>query len=551
MSKKYLWIFGSLGVLSALAGFIVIPSLLSHFAQGGTLHTTRSIVLVFLIQYFMVAIGILLIIEAFIFNYLPGEKRAAQYIMGICFIGVLITISGIVFSPGFIDRKLNLINRIEDFKFALLSNIQLAIIVIGCLIIFLSLLFYRQKILIHKGFGTLMLIIVLLLFLVLIDIFYVNKVYPANIISKPKEYSKVLDLLLGRDILLSDFSPVSHLKLHRTKILKAKYPVIDIHFHLHSSYLTDEDKKILEPENLTKSMDSVGVKTIIGFDAIDSNLDTLLGEYQRKFPGRFLVYSDMLSSNNSRILSDQFIAGLPAKLEKFKQLGMQGIGEFPKDLGLKMRDESGKILPIDDPRLDPFYEKAGELGMPIVWHSTDPTSFWYPVDKYNERYSELREYPFESYYGPQFPSKETILNQVLNVLKKHPNTIIIGAHLGYRMDDLDSLGKILDTYPNFYVECGSTISEIGRQPYTARRFFIKYQDRIMFGTDAGLFTKYWTFEKIYRAYYEFLETDDEYIDYPLKGFQNQGNWEVYGINLPDSVLQKIYYKNAERIFNIK
>ena len=260
----------------------------------------------------------------------------------------------------------------------------------------------------------------------------------------------------------------------------------------------------------------------------------------------------MISGPEGRILTDEFMASLPSKLETFKKLGMRGVGEFPKDVGLKMKDTSGKLIPLDDPRLSPFFEKAGELGFVVIMHTSDPTQFWQPVDKYNERFTELGRYPFWSYVGDDFPSKEKLMKERENVLREHPNTIFVGCHMGYNPEDLKYVGYMLDKYPNYYVDIAAVLCDLGRQPYTCRKFFIKYQDRILFGSDGGVLfgTNGWTIEKFYRSYFEFLETDNEYIDYPLEESVNQGDWKIYGINLPDEVLEKIYYKNAEKILSL-
>jgi uncharacterized protein len=227
-----------------------------------------------------------------------------------------------------------------------------------------------------------------------------------------------------------------------------------------------------------------------------------------------------------------------------------GIGEWPKYLGISIKDINQKIIPADDQRLDPFWSKVAELGVPILWHLTDPTAFFQPVDRFNERFTELGHYPFWSYYKPGIPDKATLYKQQENVLKKHPNMLVIGAHMGMLADNLSYLSYLFDTYPNYYVDCSATLSELGRQPYTTRKFFIKYQDRILFGSDGGALVgvKGWTVEKFFQAYFEFFETENEYIDYPGQGAINQGNWKICGVNLPDEVLEKIYYKNAERIF---
>jgi predicted TIM-barrel fold metal-dependent hydrolase len=174
------------------------------------------------------------------------------------------------------------------------------------------------------------------------------------------------------------------------------------------------------------------------------------------------------------------------------------------------------------------------------------------VDRFNERYEELKEYPEWSFYGPRFPTKETLLIQRENLLRKHPRTVFIGAHVGDSPENLSYVGYLLDKYPNYYVDISSRLPELGREPFTVRDFFIKYQDRILFGTDGGfaLGIDGWSAERFYRTYFEFLETSNEYFEYPLWGINKQGRWRIYGIDLPDEVLEKIYHKNAAKILGL-
>jgi predicted TIM-barrel fold metal-dependent hydrolase len=222
-------------------------------------------------------------------------------------------------------------------------------------------------------------------------------------------------------------------------------------------------------------------------------------------------------------------------------MGCRGL-KISKRLGLGYKDKSGKIITVDDPRIDPIWAKCGELGIPVEIHVSDPKAFFTPVDRFNERYDELGEHPDWSFYGDEFPSKEDILEARNRVIEKHPNTIFIGAHFGNLPEELGVVGQWLDTYPNFYVDIDARISELGRQPYTARNFFIKYQDRILFGTDTPCNAE------AYRLYFRFLETDDEYID-PTPAHKLQGRWMIYGLYLPDEVLEKVYNKNALIIFH--
>ena len=432
----------------------------------------------------------------------------------------------------------------EENNISSLKYLQLATIVLGCLIILISLLIYRRKYLNQeKKYGWIITIPVLIFFLILFDRTYLKLQYPANIITQPGKYGKVLDLLLGRDILLSDYAPKSTLIVERKHIKKAKYPVIDINFHLNSAFQTEYDKRVLAPDNLVKSMDSIGVKIIVNTDGITEKLK----QYVKKYPDRFINFWPTWFP--AGIMTNEELAYLPIQLENRVKMGARGDGEMWKYLGLKTRDTTGKVIPVDDPRLDPLWDKAAELGIPILWHMGDPAAFFQPINRFNERYEELRTMPEWSFYGPQFPSRETIMKQRENVFRKHPKTIFIGCHLGFNPENLKYVGYLLDTYPNYYVELSTVLSDLGRQPFTARKFFIKYQDKILFGTDGGndFGEKGWTLEKYYRTYFEFLETNDEYFSYPLQGVINQGSWKIYGIALPDSVLEKVYYKNAEKI----
>jgi predicted TIM-barrel fold metal-dependent hydrolase len=209
-----------------------------------------------------------------------------------------------------------------------------------------------------------------------------------------------------------------------------------------------------------------------------------------------------------------------------------------KSLGLTSTDSKSNRIAINDPRLDPIWEACGNNKMPVLIHSGEPASFWEPKDKFNERWLELRQKPRRYRDPASNPSFEEVLAEQHDIFKKHPNTIFINAHLGWMGNDLDRLGTHLDTYPNVMTEIGAVLAELGRQPKRARRFFIDYQDRILFGKDSYKVSEYYT-------YFRVLETDDEYFDYYRK---RHAHWKMYGLALPDSILQKLYYKNALDLF---
>jgi predicted TIM-barrel fold metal-dependent hydrolase len=196
------------------------------------------------------------------------------------------------------------------------------------------------------------------------------------------------------------------------------------------------------------------------------------------------------------------------------------------------------VVRIDDERLDPLFDKARELGVPIMFHTADPFAFFEPIDRFNERYEELAAHPDWGFHGAQY-SKHELLEQRNSVFARHPDTQFIGAHIGECAEDLGFVSAMLDRFPNLAVDLSARVGELGRQPYAAREFFLKFADRILFGADLLPDVA------MYRLYYRFLETADEYFDYPSHA-SRQGRWMVYGIFLPDDVLRKIYRENALR-----
>jgi predicted TIM-barrel fold metal-dependent hydrolase len=337
------------------------------------------------------------------------------------------------------------------------------------------------------------------------------------------------------DLKLLDWEPVSQLVVKQTNILQPKFPVIDIHNHLRLRAGLDSARQYLE------IMDKAGIWKCVSLDGMSKNdiYKEHMKALHRVSRDRFLVF---FVPDFSRIDEQDFGGKEAGKLQEAVSLGIRGLKIY-KSLGLSLRDKSGKLVPVDDPRIDPIWAKCGELGIPVMIHVSDPKAFFTPVDRYNERYDELGAHPSWSFYGDKFPSKEEILAQRNRMIAKHPQTIFIGAHMGTLPEDLQQVGDWLDSYPNFYVDIDARIAELGRQPYTARKFLIKYQDRILFGTDSPPNVD------LYKAYYRFLETDDEYFDYSA-GLFNQGRWGIYGLFLPDEVLEKIYNKNALKILGM-
>jgi predicted TIM-barrel fold metal-dependent hydrolase len=225
-----------------------------------------------------------------------------------------------------------------------------------------------------------------------------------------------------------------------------------------------------------------------------------------------------------------------ARLEQDVKNGAKGLKIF-KNLGMDMKYADGRRVPTDTPDLDEVWAACGRLGIPVLIHTADPAPFFEPLDKYNERFLELVTRPGRIRPADRYPPFETLMAEQERVFARHPKTKFIAAHLAWRGHDLAKLGAMLDRLPNLYTEIGAVLYELGRQPWTAREFMIKYEDRVLMGKDAYEVSEY-------PCYFRVLETRDEYFDYYRK---YHAFWQMYGLNLPDEVLKKIYYKNALKL----
>ena len=366
--------------------------------------------------------------------------------------------------------------------------------------------------------------------------------------EKPTE-TDLLDGRDGRPLALDQFRPKSQLKAKRSEASRAKFPVIDVHVHprirfRHAPQLLDEFIKVMDEHNV----------------ALCVSLDGQLGEnltehlqYLKPYEERFLVFSNIawIGSGKREEPSTwdchrpEFGRRMVRELKEAKKRGVCGLKVF-KQLGLGYRNPDGSLVEIDDPRWDPIWSVCGELGLPVIIHTADPIAFFEPIDETNERWEELSRHPDWSFHGLDptgrpWPSRESLLEARNRVIKRHPNTKFIGAHMANSPEDLTQVSKWLDQYPNLVVEISSRIAELGRQPYTTREFFLKYQDRIMFGTDgprvAGRLLPHW----------RFFQTKDEYFAYAENPFPPQGLWRIHGINLPEEALKKLYYENAMNV----
>jgi predicted TIM-barrel fold metal-dependent hydrolase len=327
---------------------------------------------------------------------------------------------------------------------------------------------------------------------------------------------------------LGQFQPRSSLKTAVHTVEKPRFPVIDYHNHLDSQ----------NPSDLLKIMDACDVEFLVnitmqvGQEALDG-MDRLHGSAADRFATiGWMDWNGVDQENFAAVSCD--------RLEQMVEHGACGI-KFWKDLGLKVRDASGEILRIDDDRLAPIFEKAAELKLPVMFHTADPDAFFQPIDARNERYEELAAHPDWGFHNSTYTKRE-LLEQRSRVFARHPRTTFIGAHLAESGEDLQYLSMLLDTYSNLQIDISARTPELGRQPYSARAFFLKYADRILFGTD--LLPEI----SMYRLYYRFLETADEYFEYPTHA-SRQGRWNIYGMFLPENVLKKVYRDNAQKLLS--
>ncbi len=352
---------------------------------------------------------------------------------------------------------------------------------------------------------------------------------------------------------LTDFEPASMLKVAVTQVEKARFPVIDIHTHL-----SGVDRRAPEPlarhratpDEVLSLMDRHNLRYMVNLTGgYGAALDQTLAYWKRPHPDRFVVFTEPWFSRFEEEGYPDWQAG---QIEWAARQGAGGL-KLTKALGLYLR-ESGKLVKVDDRRLDPMWEAAGSAGIPVAIHTSDPEAFFLPIDRHNERFEELNAHPDWSFHGRDFPSSRELHEARNRVIARHPKTQFILLHLGVS-EDLQMVSNWLDNHPNMSVEFGARIGELGRQPRAAAKFFDRYQDRILFGTDAvpqGYQTPQQVFtDQLYEIYFRFLEPDDEYFDYEPAPVPPQGRWKIYGLKLPDQILRKVYYENAARLLNLR
>lgn len=355
---------------------------------------------------------------------------------------------------------------------------------------------------------------------------------------------------------LSEYEPKSMLHVPETHVPKARFPVIDIHTHLTWSKkvtngvaLASEREILGTPEECLAVMDRKNVHSLINLTGgYGSSLTETVKNYDGAHPDRFITFTE---PSYELFLQPDYPKLQAQAIEQAHRDGARGL-KILKTLGLYLRDNitTGTLIKIDDQRFDPMWDACGQLNMPVGIHVSDPIAFFSPTDRFNERYEELSNHPDWSFYGRDFPSNAELLEARNRVIARHPKTRFIGLHVGNFSENLASVSEDLESFPNMTVDIAARIGELGRQPRTARKFFDKYQDRILFGTDAtphgDEFPQQLFNDALYEIYYRFLETSDEYFDYAPAKTPPQGRWQIYGLDLPESILRKVYNANAAR-----
>ena len=328
-----------------------------------------------------------------------------------------------------------------------------------------------------------------------------------------------------------DYRPRSTLIAPARVTRTAKFPAIDFHGHPY-----EQLSSAAGLTSLGAALDSINVRVIV----VANNASG--GQLAQQTA---LIRASPAMRDRVRILAGINFNGVGpgwaekaiAQLNADAAAGAVGIGEIGKGLGLSTKKPDGSRLQIDDPALDPVWQAAARLKLPVFIHTADPQEFWQPIDFSNERWLELALFPSRRYPPDQYPAFETLMTERDNMLRRNPRTTFVIAHLGWHANDLGRLASMMDAMPNLYSEVGAVLYDIGRQPRAAHDFFVKYQDRILFGKDSFQ-------PEEYPYYWRVFETRDDYFDYYR---DYHAKWKLYGIDLPDSVLKKVYFGNALRI----
>lgn len=353
---------------------------------------------------------------------------------------------------------------------------------------------------------------------------------------------------MGERLALADYRPRQALRTAEHRVPRPRFPVVDAHNHLGAPFGGDWADRTAD--ELAATMDEAGVERLVDLDGgWGDALRREVERWQRSLPGRVAVFGGL---DYAAWASDPAFGDLEARrLRDSVAAGARGLKVW-KRLGLRARDPSGRLVPVDDPRLDPLWATAGELGVPVTIHVADPIAFFEPLDERNERWEELQAHPDWHVWPTRpagrsdldgFPPFDELIDGLEAVVARHPATTFIGAHVGCAAEDLARVSLILERCPNVHVDLAARIAELGRQPAAARAFIVRWADRVLFGTDMAPDPEWWA------VYYRFLETADESFPYDADPDQapSQGRWRIHGLHLPHDVLRAVYRDNALRL----
>jgi len=324
-----------------------------------------------------------------------------------------------------------------------------------------------------------------------------------------------------------DYRPRTTVVADEHLVPRAKFPVIDVHSHV---AITSENI-----DRMIEQMDALNLRVMVNLSGGSGERLKRLNETIRtsRYQDRFRVFANVSWDD---VATPGWAAREVAALEQAVKDGAIGLKIF-KGLGLSTRKADGSRLKIDDPELDPVWQAAARLNIPVLIHVADPAPFFEPVDYRNERWLELALFRGREYPRDRYPSFDELMDERDRMFARNPKTRFINAHFGWHGNDLGRAARHLDSLPNVVFEVGAVLYEFGRQPRAARDFFIKYQDRVLFGKDAYEPTEY-------PYYWRVFETRDEYFDYYR---DYHAFWKLYGMDLPDAVLRKLYHANALKI----
>ena len=355
--------------------------------------------------------------------------------------------------------------------------------------------------------------------------------------------------MTGGALTLADYRPRTSLRVAAHEVRRPRFPVVDAHNHLGPAFGGDWATR--PPDELIATLDEAGVEMVVDLDGGQGDaLSTEIERWQAAYPERVAVFAGL--DYESWATDPAFGEAEARRLRDSAARGARGLKVW-KLLGLRARDPDGRLVAVDDPRLDPVWSAAAELGLPVLIHIADPIAFFDPLDATNERWEELQAHPDWHFWprqpagapdAPGFPGFDDLLAAFGRLVARHPATTFVGAHVGCAAEDLALVSSMLDAYPNLAVDIAARLGELGRQPYTSRAFFLRHADRILFGADMA------PDPDLYAIHYRFLETFDESFDYGTEPVPGQGRWQIHGIGLPDDVLRKVYGDNARRILRL-